>query len=138
MSIVKEATRIGKEAISIKSKSFKLQHQQSSTSTLRCSMWNVTSMVNKTPDIMEHLLDRDPSIVFLQETWLKTNRNNVTALVKEYDYVLLHNIRKNREKENGGGVGVLLKKDIKYKRINHSQFTSFEHIIVKINRVVPT
>ena len=81
---------------------------------------------------MEHLLDRDPSIVFLQETWLKTNRNNVTALVKEYDYVLLHNIRKNRGKEKGGGVGILLKKDIKYKRLNHSQFTSFEHIIVRV------
>ena len=32
-------------------------------------------MVNKTPDIMEHIIDRDPSIVFLQETWLKTNRS---------------------------------------------------------------
>ena len=82
---------------------------------------------------MEHLLDSDPSFVFLTETWLKTNRNNVTALVKEYEYELVHNIRKNREKENGGGVGILLKTNIKYKRIDQKQFTSFEHIVVKLH-----
>ena len=81
---------------------------------------------------MEHLIDSNPSIAFLQETWLKTKRSNVTSLVKDYNYVLLHNIRKDRAKEDGGGVGILLKKDIKYKRINHNQFTSFEHIIVKV------
>ena len=74
-------------------------------------------MVNKTPQIMEHLIDRDPDIVFLQETWLKSSRSNVTAQVKEYDYVLLHNIRKKREKNLGGGVGILLKKKAKYKRL---------------------
>ena len=61
-------------------------------------MWNVTSMINKTPEIMEHVLDRDPSIVLFQETWLKTDKSNVTAMVKEYGYILLHSIRKNREK----------------------------------------
>ena len=81
---------------------------------------------------MKHLLDRNPSIVFISETWLKSNKNNVTALVKEYDYVLVHNIRKNREKENGGGVGLMLKTNIKFKRIHQKQFTSFEHIVVKI------
>ena len=68
----------------------------------------------------------------LSETWLKSNRGNITAIVKEYDYVLVHNIRKNRKKENGGGVGILLKTDISYKRINNKQFTSFEHVMVKI------
>ena len=89
-------------------------------------------MVNKTPDIMEHLLDRDPSLVFLSETWLKSNRNNVTALVKDYGYILLHNRRKNREKATGGGVGILLKMDLKYKQVPHKQFSSFEHIIIRI------
>ena len=95
-------------------------------------MWNVTSMINKTPEIMEHVIDSDPSIVLLQETWLKSDRSNVTALVKEYGYVLVHNIRKNREKDGGGGVGILLKKDMKYKKIKHDQFTSFEHKVVKV------
>ena len=89
-------------------------------------------MVNKTPQIMEHLLDRNPSFTFISETWLKMIKNDVTALVKDYDYVLVHNIRKDRQKEVGGGVGILLKTNIKYKRINQRQFSSFEHIVVKV------
>ena len=58
---------------------------------------------------MGHVIDDNPSIVFLQETWLKTNRSNVTAMVKEYNYVLLHNIRKDRKKDTGVGVGIILK-----------------------------
>ena len=90
-------------------------------------------MINKTPEIMELVIDRDPSIVFLQETWLKTNKSYVTALVKDYGYVLVHNIRKNRKKITGGGVGILLKNNVKFKRIKHKQFESFEHVIVKIS-----
>ena len=90
-------------------------------------------MINKTPDIMELVTDRDPGIVFLQETWLKTNKGHVTALVKDYGYVLLHNIRKNRKKITGGGVGILLKSGIKYKRIKHKEYESFEHVILKIS-----
>ena len=96
-------------------------------------MWNVTSMINKTSAIMEHLLDRDPSIVFLSETWLKSNRNHVTALVKTYGYVLLHNRRKNRDKELGGGVGILLKTGMSFKHLNYKQYSSFEITILKIS-----
>ena len=65
-------------------------------------------------------MDRIPNIVFLQETWLKTKKSYVTALVKDYGYVLIHNIRKNRAKELGGGVGILLKSDVRYKRLKQS------------------
>ena len=65
---------------------------------LKCCMWNVTSMVNNSEAIMEHLLDRDPSVVFISETWLKSDKNLVTSLVKTYGYMLLHNRRKNKEK----------------------------------------
>ena len=51
---------------------------------MRCITWNVTSMINKTPQIMEHIMDRSPNIVFLQETWLKTMKSYVTGLVKDY------------------------------------------------------
>ena len=105
MSNVEKAAGGGKEEAIIKK--FKLQHHGSTLPNVKCLIWNVTSMINKTPDIMEHVIDRDPSIVLLQETWLKTNRSNVTSMVKEYGYILLHNIRKNREKTGGGGVGIL-------------------------------
>ena len=57
-------------------------------------MWNVTSMVNKTPKMMEHM-DYDPGIVFISETWLKFD-----------------------SKEIGGGVGVLLKLGMKHKHLH--------------------
>lgn len=81
---------------------------------------------------MEHLLDRDPSIVFLSETWLKSKSNNVTAMVKSAGYTLLHNIRSNRQKELGGGVGVLLKTELKCKQEQCKNFSSFEITIVKV------
>ena len=131
MSYNEKATGNGKEKATVKK--IKLQQPDPSLSNVKCLVWNVTSMINKTPEIMEHVVDRDPSIVMLQETWLKTNRSNVTALVKEYGYILLHNIRKDREKAGGGGVGILLKRDMKFKRIKHGQFSSFEHKVVKVS-----
>ena len=82
---------------------------------------------------MEHLLDRDPAIVFLTETWLKSDKNNVTALVKTYGYTLVHNRRKNRQKEIGGGVGLLIKIGLQYKRIDQKSFSSFEHMVLKLS-----
>ena len=89
-------------------------------------------MINKTDGIMEHLLDRDPSIVFISETWLKSDTNNVISLVMDYGYKLLHNRRKNREKGLGGGVGVLLKQSLDYKHMKYKQYSSFELTVAKI------
>lgn len=100
--------------------------------SLKCAMWNITSIVNKTEIIMEHLLDRNPEIVFLSETWMKADKDNVTALVKTFGYTLVHNRRKNRQKELGGGVGFLLNSRLQYKRINQKDFSSFEHITIKL------
>ena len=77
-------------------------------------------------------MDRDPSVVFITETWLKTEKNHVTSLVKDYGYILLHNRRKNRAKELGGGVGILLKIGIDYKKMDFKQHSSFELFVVKI------
>ena len=80
---------------------------------------------------MEHLLDSDPDIVFLTETWLTADKNNITAEMKEYGYVLHHKRRNNREKNRGGGVGVMVKADIKCKPVPCKDFHSFECCITK-------
>lgn len=82
---------------------------------------------------MECATDRDADIMFLSETWLRSRKNDVTAEVDEYGYTLYHTIRKNRAKETGGGVGVMLKKTLNVKRVKSNQFQSFEHHAVKIN-----
>ena len=84
-------------------------------------------MNNKLPDLMEHLIDNKPDVIFLTETWLTSEKNNITAEVRDYGYVLLHKIRKNREKDRGGGVGTLVKSSIVGK-----QLVSKDYIIIKI------
>ena len=89
-------------------------------------------MNNKLPELMEHLTDNRPEIVFLTETWLTSEKNKITAEVKEYGYELLHKIRKNRRKERGGGVGVLIRANITGKQLLSKEFHSFEHCVVRI------
>ena len=90
-------------------------------------------MVNKSDAIMEHLLDRDLSVVFVSETWLKSDENLVTSLVKTYGYILLHNRRKNREKDIGGGVGILNKNGLEYKHMSYKSYSSFKLCVVKLH-----
>ena len=81
---------------------------------------------------MEHLLDSDPDIVFVTETWLTSEKNNITANVQSYGYKLLHKPRKDRQKERGGGVGILVKSTIPRKPVPSKEFHSFECNVVKI------
>ena len=81
---------------------------------------------------MEHIMDRNSDIVFLTETWLQADKNSVTAEIKTYGYELLHNRRKDRAKERGGGVGVLVKNTLSRKQLPAKHYKTFEHTIVKI------
>ena len=99
---------------------------------LKCLAFNSQSIGNKSTTLMEHVIDHDADTVFLSETWLKSNKNSVTAIFESYGYTLHHNIRKNRAKEIGGGVGILVKKSIQVKSIKVKQFQAFEHGIVKV------
>ena len=81
---------------------------------------------------MEELTDSDPDVIFLTETWLTSEKNSITAEVKDYGYEPLHKIRKNREKDRGGGVGVLIKSSINCKQEVSQEFHSFEHCVVKL------
>ena len=100
----------------------------------KCLAFNSQSIGNKCTAVMEHVIDHDADAVFLSETWLKSNKSNVTATFKSYGYVLHHNIRINRAKELGGGVGILIKESLKVKPIKVKQFQAFEHSIIKVHQ----
>ena len=89
-------------------------------------------MNNKLQELMEHITDNNPDVVFLTETWLTSEKNSITAEVKDYGYKLLHKIRKNREKDRGGGVGILLRSNIAGKQLLSKDYHSFEHNVVKM------
>ena len=65
---------------------------------------------------MEHVLDFNADLVFLCELWLKTDNNAVTAKIKDYNYLILHNIRKSSTKNRGGGVGLLYSNRLQVKK----------------------
>ena len=79
---------------------------------------------------MEHISDSDPDIVFFTETWLQSEKNSVTAEVKSFGYKLLHDPRKEREKERGGGVGIMVRDSIMAKHLPAKHFKSFEHTVI--------
>ena len=100
---------------------------------LKCMVFNSQSINNKYMNLMEHVMDFDTDVLFISETWLKSNKNSVTASFSDYGYKLHHNIRKDRRKELGGGVGILVKTTLDVKPIKVKQFLSFEHCIVKLH-----
>ena len=64
---------------------------------------------------MEHVLDYKADIVFITETWMTSNKNKITATVKDYGYTLYHKIREHDEKFQGGGIGILFSKQYEVK-----------------------
>ena len=81
---------------------------------------------------MDYILDRNSDIVFIIETWLKSDKNNITADMKNFGYQFKHNIRNDPGKERVGGVGILLKSTLSPTQISSKMFCSFEHTVVKL------
>ena len=81
---------------------------------------------------MEHIIDYDADISFLSETWLLSNKNSITSMIKEYGYHTHHAKRQNRSKITGGGVGILVKSSLDTTRKVSKQFLSFESSVVRL------
>ena len=81
---------------------------------------------------MEHVKDHDADVIFLSETWMQSNNDDITAMMKPYGYKLDHNRRRNRDKLVGGGVGVMVKISLFSTHLTSKPFSSFEHTIIKI------
>ena len=100
---------------------------------IKCSLWNVGSINNKVTEVMEYMIDHNADVGFTIETWLKSDRNKVTADIKSHGYILKHNIRKDPEKDRGGGVGIIVRSTLSATQLSSRSFTSFEHVAIKLN-----
>lgn len=89
-------------------------------------MWNSQSLNNKINDFIRILHDDSINICFLSETWLRSQNNNVTALLNESGYRISHF---NRTKEKGGGVAILSKQVYQSKFEKLCKYMSFECVI---------
>ena len=99
---------------------------------MHCSLWNVCSLKNKLPEVIEHVLDNDSDLFFITETWLTSEKNKVTVDFKEQGYILKHNTRNSSKKEWGGGTGIAVKNTIRSTQIPTKHYNSFELTVVKI------
>ena len=68
---------------------------------------------------------------------MEADKNDITAMVKSRGYKLLHNRRRDREKEVDGVV-VLVKTSITHKQLNSKSFSSFEHTMIEIKLTTNT
>ena len=107
-------------------------------SRFKCISWNVQSIRNKCAEVLEHVTDQDADVAFISETWMEADKNDITAEIKASGYKLIHNRRKDREKDRGGGVGVMLKTGIAHKHIPCKSFSSFEHSMVSVKMLSNT
>ena len=81
---------------------------------------------------MDHFVDEDCDAGFITETWLTTERNIVTASVKNHGYILKHNIRNIPDKDGGGGVGVAVRSCFSVKQDVTKAYQSFEHTVTRM------
>ena len=73
---------------------------------------NAQSINNKSSEINKYVSENKIDILSLNETWLKHNNNTNLELLRNYH--LLRNDRLTR----GGGVAILINKQIKFNNIN--------------------
>ena len=55
---------------------------------IKCVSWNVQSIRNKCAEVMEHIIDHNAGAVFLTETWMEADKNDITAMVKSYGSII--------------------------------------------------
>ena len=73
---------------------------------VNCLLWNAQSLNNKIEFLIQLLQDESIDICFVCETWLTSQNNHVTALLKESGFNISHVYRTDRK---GGGVAILFK-----------------------------
>ena len=67
----------------IAGKSFKLANDHDGPPTLKrnlsCVSWNVQSIRNKCAEVLEHIVDYDADVVYVTETWMEAEKNDITG-----------------------------------------------------------
>ena len=85
------------------------------------------SLNNKVSEVMEHINDCKADFAFISETWLTSQHNSVTAVVKSHGYLMYHHVRDDPIKNGGGGAAILYLAKHKLKPFSTNVYSSFEH-----------
>ena len=77
-------------------------------------------------------MDYDADVVYLSETWMKSNNDDITAMIKPYGYKIRHKRRRNRDNIIGVGVGVIKSVFVFQAHLRQTVFFIILHTTVKI------
>ena len=96
---------------------------------LEVHTWNARSISNKTVTLLDHVIEHDVDIMFINETWLAENDPVVIGECTPPGYDFINHPRGNNDEH--GGIGVLFKKSLNLTVFPTGFETStFEHIRV--------
>ena len=111
----------------------KLTRSNSLSPTLSQSLdfclWNVRSVKSKALSLKDYTVEHDLDFLALTETWLRSGEsdNFFVGELCPKGYIFHHTPREN---SRGGGVGILVKKSLRVKRLGSVNFSSFENVVV--------
>lgn len=67
--------------------------------------------------------DGNIDLAFITETWLHSDKNTVTSMLREAGYMIHHH---HREDRRGGGIGIIYKQCFIFNKVKVYDFKSFE------------
>lgn len=88
---------------------------------------NVASVFPKIDELRDILLNSKCHVIFLSETWLKSQHSNKSVFLEGFDLV-----RNDRSFKRGGGVAAYIKKGIKFKTIFSSDKVGSEILFLEL------
>ena len=93
---------------------------------IKCLSWNVQSLCNKTDKVCQFLTDNEIEIACITETWMSSETNHTTSIIKIFGYSVTHFYTENCR---GTGVAILFKHTLNVKLFSKfsSVFDSFQY-----------
>ena len=88
-----------------------------------CILWNPQSLCNKVEFLISKMQDNNIDFALITESWLKSQKNYITFLLKEAGFNICHF---NRDSKAGGGVAIISNCKFISKFQKNGQFSSFE------------
>ena len=99
---------------------------------IKCLSWNVQSLCNKTDKVCQFLTDNKIEIACITETWMSSETNHTTSIIKDFGYSITHFYTENCR---GTGVAILFKDTLNVKLFSKfsSVFDSFQYRGIEIS-----
>ena len=91
---------------------------------LNLALFNIRSIVEKSSSVNDLICTENLDVLFLTETWLKSDGNVILAPACPPNYSFIHSVR---EGKRGGGLANIFSNVLKFKSLSLGSFSSFEY-----------